>query len=914
MRSDRAKPLRSKKVAFVTAALFAGLAAFTAITAPLSSEPPAPWPAQHVIYPHYPAPVSAAAGSPSEILGDLDPTVLERTLGEVEIGRGDAYEELIAGDNPAAFWRLGQTWGTAPPQVITDGAHSAGVDIERDAGTENIFSTYTDTGAYSTLSAPSHSKVLTVEAWVRNHSLNRRSIPLSKGFGRTEDDSSWWVEWRPDNKLAFGLWTERGGFKQALSASAYDAYWHHVVGTYDGTWLSLYVDGALAGRSRHGGNVSNTPAPITVGNVASHPDATAFRGSVDEVAIYQRALPPSSVEKHYFAAATTLRKFSADTIFWELLPSSWKSRAEWQLSFPEGASISAVFAGGREVAPTSENLEHTYLAVDLPDSERTYDVPNGLVGAQTPVVVAGRGLPPPPTMTFHMLRAGDPTVDASVEAEPPTSAWWERNLVVSIGIAIALYVLLAALMVWSLRQLRLLNLTRAQWWVFIIVVVLETALAAFSTNLDLQIFKGVAERYWILEPIRGLTLSGYGPVMDALFVLPMLPYLVVADLLGTSSEFGLNLAMRLPMLVGTLFLVAAAARLVGILRVRPTATKWIFYGLVLNPVVVLWSLWHPESLVVGLLVLSVALMMEYRYILAGLTYGVSVTSKYWPLFVGPLILLFLWRESSRRAAMQWLLAGAGATALLSVVYWAPTFSALSSLDEAGRLLTQRLPYFGGSDASSYSTIWSLYGIPRELLQSQGWQDIITRVEGASFFITVAVLGVVIGLFAAGGASFNRFAVAAAAVLTVVAGVNSLSVVGFALWSLPFLLIGCAELSRRRLILAIGAGAWCAGVLVAFVVEPVSYWLLHANEALDDFALQAASWLNDSVVNPELARAFGFIFCLLMTLISLILITELAISGRFAQWLRSAGGGFMRAAASIGRAIPRRPRQVPTREG
>jgi len=78
--------------------------------------------------------------------------------------------------------------------------------------------------------------------------------------------------------------------------------WHHIVGTYDGTQLQLYVDGVAAGNPRfHKGTVLPMLAGafLSIGSEDGRRDAfhepRYFHGGIDEVAIYKRALTPVEV-------------------------------------------------------------------------------------------------------------------------------------------------------------------------------------------------------------------------------------------------------------------------------------------------------------------------------------------------------------------------------------------------------------------------------------------------------------------------------------------------------------------------------------------------------------------------------------------------------------------------------------------
>ncbi|MGH2969280.1 MAG: LamG-like jellyroll fold domain-containing protein, partial [Solirubrobacteraceae bacterium] len=64
--------------------------------------------------------------------------------------------------------------------------------------------------------------------------------------------------------------------------------WTHLSATYDGNLLRLYVDGELAGAKALSGDLSEAPGPLTIG--ANHVWGEEFRGLIDEVRVYNRAL------------------------------------------------------------------------------------------------------------------------------------------------------------------------------------------------------------------------------------------------------------------------------------------------------------------------------------------------------------------------------------------------------------------------------------------------------------------------------------------------------------------------------------------------------------------------------------------------------------------------------------------------
>lgn len=83
--------------------------------------------------------------------------------------------------------------------------------------------------------------------------------------------------------------------------------WSHVVGTYDGSVISLYVNGVqVASQPMTGGpiKVDNNPLMIGVRQLQSGDMGKShFKGMIDEVAVYNRALTSGEVQSRYLRGA-----------------------------------------------------------------------------------------------------------------------------------------------------------------------------------------------------------------------------------------------------------------------------------------------------------------------------------------------------------------------------------------------------------------------------------------------------------------------------------------------------------------------------------------------------------------------------------------------------------------------------------
>lgn len=245
-------------------------------------------------------------------------------------GTAAYYGTAVVADGPRGYWRFGEPagataaanfaypyydgnyWGDpllGQPDALTgdpDTAVATGGASARYMGTSVVQSGY----AYS------------VEAWVKSTDTGlQRVIVQNRGTSSTAKSLTLSMGGTYPGgpgvagDLALGV-DSAAGYVGVYTPAAYnDGQWHHVVGTWSapsgGTILStqfnLYVDGAEV-----------TTLPSTSGALLSAPLAgsggttigrhaawnTHFTGSVDEVALYDRALGADRIAAHYQAGRT----------------------------------------------------------------------------------------------------------------------------------------------------------------------------------------------------------------------------------------------------------------------------------------------------------------------------------------------------------------------------------------------------------------------------------------------------------------------------------------------------------------------------------------------------------------------------------------------------------------------------------
>lgn len=89
-----------------------------------------------------------------------------------------------------------------------------------------------------------------------------------------------------------------------VSAEVPTGAFHHLVASFDNTAIRIYVDGVQANARSHAASLPATLAPFLLGAAAIGDTTSIFQGILDEVAIYDKALPAARVQAHFAAAAT----------------------------------------------------------------------------------------------------------------------------------------------------------------------------------------------------------------------------------------------------------------------------------------------------------------------------------------------------------------------------------------------------------------------------------------------------------------------------------------------------------------------------------------------------------------------------------------------------------------------------------
>lgn len=243
-------------------------------------------------------------------------------VGTGRYGVETAVDFLVsAGDGPVGRWNFGETSGAALDSATSDGADNAtlgGGAVRSDKGRRGLIThdsqglpletPITDAGltlngstAYAQTGGPvlETRSAYTLSAWVR---LERDDVNAAVLSTKDSVSSPFLFEYAVSKKTWFF------GIRQPGTADwytgQYAAYpaqvgvWTHLAATYDPTTgkVMLYVDGRqqYQGQSVEGSYPSTSPLDFGRHQFSTGP-GYYFQGSVDEVAVWQRALTPAEI-------------------------------------------------------------------------------------------------------------------------------------------------------------------------------------------------------------------------------------------------------------------------------------------------------------------------------------------------------------------------------------------------------------------------------------------------------------------------------------------------------------------------------------------------------------------------------------------------------------------------------------------
>ncbi|KKU25531.1 MAG: hypothetical protein UX39_C0026G0003 [Candidatus Magasanikbacteria bacterium GW2011_GWA2_46_17] len=138
--------------------------------------------------------------------------------------------------------------------------------------------------------------VFTLSAWVYvNGDTGDHQVIAGKWYDGESIAHSYYLELTPELHPEIGVNSAGCISPNAISANE----WHFVAGTNDGATQKIYVDGVLKNSCNNGGSPNNTSAPLTIGRWTKSDDKNPFKGRIDEVMLWNKALTDNQIQSIY---------------------------------------------------------------------------------------------------------------------------------------------------------------------------------------------------------------------------------------------------------------------------------------------------------------------------------------------------------------------------------------------------------------------------------------------------------------------------------------------------------------------------------------------------------------------------------------------------------------------------------------
>jgi len=201
------------------------------------------------------------------------------------------------GKRPVAYWKFDRKRGSRVKDSSGMGHHGRIFGAERIEGKQGRALSFAKPN--SRVVIPSSKglqlgRAFSVECWIRPQDISDGSrVILSKN-----DEYTLRID-NPEegSKLSFFVHAGTPAATWEPRVSSQDRpklnVWQHVLASWSGSKLRVYVDGRLVGEQRRGGRAYPTPYPLIIGNW-EYPTCHGihFGGAIDELRIYNYARKP----------------------------------------------------------------------------------------------------------------------------------------------------------------------------------------------------------------------------------------------------------------------------------------------------------------------------------------------------------------------------------------------------------------------------------------------------------------------------------------------------------------------------------------------------------------------------------------------------------------------------------------------
>lgn len=286
-------------------------------------------------------------------------------------------------DTPVGYWRLDETSGTSATDGTggRTGTYTGGYTLNQSGALSDATDkAVTFDGATGYVAVPYAAALnpaqFTVEGWgkVTGGSGTWRLLASSWTYPSPSEHRGYWIGVDPNDRWTAHMGDGVNTEVEADGPTAVLNTWTHLVETYDGTTLKLYVNGALVSSlvtTTYSPNVSPTQFDIGA-EYFNGAQTSFFLGSIDEVSVYNSALTAAKIRSHYNAERCYRDEVLVDspTAYWRLGETAADSVArDLKNTYPgtyTGSPTQAAAGALNQDADTSVTFNGTSQYVTVP--------------------------------------------------------------------------------------------------------------------------------------------------------------------------------------------------------------------------------------------------------------------------------------------------------------------------------------------------------------------------------------------------------------------------------------------------------------------------------------------------------------------------------------------------------------------